>query len=171
MVCPKTSGCGTVMNNITTSSDLSTKYIKHKGKIWTHTLTCGMKREIDYILINTKWKNSTLNCEAYNTFFTVGSDHRILTTKLRLSLRQSKSSKMQNVPQVSNDTAEKRRAVFEALDYSNLVKTRYSAKKFNDARIKPEEAYVKEQERYAQGRLMKSELLQNIRRVNLHGKL
>ena len=78
---------------------------------------------------------------------------------------------MQNVPQVSNDTAEKRRAVFEALDYSNLVKTRYSAKKFNDARIKPEEAYVKEQERYAQGRLMKSELLQNIRRVNLHGKL
>lgn len=80
------------MNNITTSSDLSTKYIKHKGKIWTHTLTCGMKREIDYILINTKWKNSTLNCEAYNTFFTVGSDHRILTTKLRLSLRQSKSS-------------------------------------------------------------------------------
>ena len=64
-----------------------------------------------------------------------------------------KNKVKQNVPQVSNDTAEKRRAVFEALDYSNLVKTRYSAKKFNDARIKPEEAYVKEQERYAQGKV------------------
>ena len=36
-------------------------------------------------------------CEAYNTFFAVGSDHRILTTKLRLSLRQSKSSTVKKV--------------------------------------------------------------------------
>ena len=37
-------------------------------------------------------KNSALNCEAYDTFFTDGSGHRILTAKLRLSLRQSKIS-------------------------------------------------------------------------------
>ena len=33
---------------------------------------------------------STLNCEAYNTFYTIGSHHRFVTAKLRLSLRQSK---------------------------------------------------------------------------------
>ena len=39
-----------------------------------------------------KWKNSALNCEAYNTFCSVGSDHRVVTAKIRLSLRQSKPS-------------------------------------------------------------------------------
>ena len=133
----------------------------------------------------------------------VGSDHRILTTKLRLSLRLSKSSTTkkvrygwrklltdgnikelytaevnnrfqafqgleedktssntiykkqtpvknkfkQHVQWVNINIAEKRRAVFEALDYSNWVETRGSAKKLNDARIKPE-VYVKEQEIY-----------------------
>ena len=61
---------------------LNTKYRQRKGKLWTHTLPCGQKSEIDYILVNTKWKNSALNCEAYNTFSTVGSDHRIVTAKL-----------------------------------------------------------------------------------------
>ena len=70
---------------------LNTRYWKCKGKLWTHTLPCGKKSHIDYILINAKWKNSALNCEAYNTFTTVGSDHRIVMAKLRLSLGQSKS--------------------------------------------------------------------------------
>ena len=35
---------------------------------------------------------SALNCEAYNTFSTVGSDRSFATAKLRLSLRQSKLS-------------------------------------------------------------------------------
>ena len=179
-----------------------------------------MKTQIDYILINANWKYSALNCEAYNTFFAVGSDHRILTTKLRLSLRQSKSSTVkkvrynwsklltgsnikelytvevsnrfqafldleedvnssntinnniisahdetaknhipvknkvkQHVLWVTNDIAEKGKAVFEALDYSNWVKTRSSAKNLHNTRIKLEEANVKEQERYAQGKV------------------
>ena len=56
-----------------------------------------MKTQIDYILISAKWKNSALNWEAYNTFFTVVSDHRVLTANLRLSLRQSKSSTIKKV--------------------------------------------------------------------------
>ena len=44
----------------------------------------------------------------------------------------------QYVPRVNKYVAEKMRAVFEALNYSNPVKTRNSAKKLNDARIKPE---------------------------------
>ena len=35
---------------------------------------------------------SAQNCEAYNTFSTIGSDHRFPTTKLRLSLNQCKLS-------------------------------------------------------------------------------
>ena len=66
---------------------LNTTYIKRRGKLWTQTLPCGMKTQIHCILINAEWKNSALNCEAYNTFFKAGSDDRILKGKLRLSRR------------------------------------------------------------------------------------
>ena len=71
---------------------LNTSFKKREGKLWTHTSPSGAKCQIDYILINNKWKNSALNCEAYNTFYSVGSDHRIVTAKTKLSLRQSKPS-------------------------------------------------------------------------------
>ena len=54
---------------------LNTRCIKCKGKLWTHTLKCGTKTQIDYVLINAKWKSSALNCEAYNTLLTLRSDH------------------------------------------------------------------------------------------------
>ena len=44
------------------------------------------KSQIDYILINNKRKNSLKNCHAYSSFASVGSDHRILSAKLRSSL-------------------------------------------------------------------------------------
>ena len=74
---------------------LNTSFIKRTGKLWTHISPIGARNQIDFILINNKWKNSALNCEAYNTFCTVGSDHRIVTAKIRLSLRQSKPSSKQ----------------------------------------------------------------------------
>ena len=76
---------------------LNTSFTKRKGKLWTHTSPAGARSQIDYILINNKWKNSVLNCEAYSTFCTVGSDHRIVTAKIRLSLRQSKISSKRKV--------------------------------------------------------------------------
>ena len=42
-------------------------------------------------------ENIALNCETYNTFSTVESDHRIVAAKLRLSLRQNKSSSNKKV--------------------------------------------------------------------------
>ena len=74
---------------------LKTCFKKREGKLWTHTSPSGAKCPIDYILINNKLKNSeetAKNCEAYNTFYFAGSDHRIVTAKIRLSLRQSKPS-------------------------------------------------------------------------------
>ena len=49
------------------------------------------KFQIDYILISRKWKNSMHNCEAYNSFSSIGSDHRLLTAKIKLSLRKAKT--------------------------------------------------------------------------------
>ena len=66
---------------------LNTKFQKKMGRRWTHTYPTGEKAQLDYILINKKWKNSALNCVAYNTFVGVKSDHRIVTAKIRLSLR------------------------------------------------------------------------------------
>ena len=68
----------------------NTFFRKRTGKLWTFMSdSTGAKTQVDYILIRRKWKNSLHNCEAYNSFSSVGSDHRILTAKLKLSLRKN----------------------------------------------------------------------------------
>lgn len=56
---------------------------------------------------------------------------------------------------VKTNIAEKRKAVFEALDYFNWVKTRRSVIKLDDTTINPGKTYIKEQERYVQGKVIK----------------
>ena len=68
---------------------LNTKFQKIKGKLWTYTYTNNTKAQIDYVFINKKWKNSVLNGKAYSPFMGVSSDHRIVTAKIRLSLRRN----------------------------------------------------------------------------------
>ena len=63
------------------------KLPKREGKLWTYMYANNTKAQIDYILINKKWKNSAMNCEAYSSFEGVSTDHRIVTAKIRLSLR------------------------------------------------------------------------------------
>ena len=67
------------------------QFCKKKGKLWTYISPGGSKCPLDYILIRRKWRNSMLNAEAYNTFASVGSDHRIVSARVRLSLRNSKT--------------------------------------------------------------------------------
>jgi hypothetical protein len=69
----------------------NTYFHKKKGKLWTYISPGGNKLQLDYILVRKKWRNSVLNTEAYNTFASVGSDHRIVSTRIRLSLRKSKT--------------------------------------------------------------------------------
>ena len=65
----------------------NTMFEKRKGKLWTFISDMnGRKPQIDYILVNKKWKNSIHNVEAYNSFSSLGSDHRLVTAKIRLSL-------------------------------------------------------------------------------------
>ena len=54
--------------------------------------TNNTKVQIDYILINMKWKNSAMNCEAYSPFEGVSTDHLIVTAKIRLSLRKKRQA-------------------------------------------------------------------------------
>ena len=68
---------------------LNTNYQKREGKLWTYTYANNTKAQIDYVLINKKWKNSALNCEAYSSFEGVSTNHRIVTAKIRLSLRKN----------------------------------------------------------------------------------
>ena len=56
---------------------IKTNYQKREGKLWTYTYVNHSKAQIDYALINKKWKNSAMNCEAYSYFEGVSSDHRI----------------------------------------------------------------------------------------------
>ena len=66
-----------------------TKFQKRKWKLWTYNYANKTKVQIDYILMNKKWINSTLNCEAYSSFEGVSSDHWIVPAKIHLSLRRN----------------------------------------------------------------------------------
>ena len=63
---------------------------KRVGKRWSFEDPKGNHYLLDYILVNSKWKNCVLNSEAYSTFESVGSDHRVIAARIRLSLRSTK---------------------------------------------------------------------------------
>ncbi len=71
----------------------NTLFRKRRGKRWTfQDRATGMLRQLDYILVRKKWRNSILNAEPYSTFSSVGSDHRVVSMRVRLSLRAPKPS-------------------------------------------------------------------------------
>ena len=61
------------------------------GKKWTYEDPKGDHHMLDYILVNSKWINSVKNAEPYSSFASVGSDHRVVTMDVRLSLRVTKA--------------------------------------------------------------------------------
>ena len=68
---------------------LNTKFKKRYGKLWTYSYANNTKVQIDNVFINKKWNNSALNCATYSSFEGLSSDHRIVTAKIRLSLRRN----------------------------------------------------------------------------------
>ncbi|XP_049332441.1 uncharacterized protein LOC125800254 [Astyanax mexicanus] len=71
----------------------NTIFRKRAGKRWTfRDRATGALRQLDYILVRRKWRNSVMNAEPYSTFCSVGSDHRVVSMRVRLSLRVSKPS-------------------------------------------------------------------------------
>ena len=64
---------------------LNTRFRKSKRKLRTFMYPNGEKAQIDYILSRKKWRNSFKNCQSYNSFDTIGSDHRIVSCKVNIN--------------------------------------------------------------------------------------
>ena len=73
---------------------LNTKFHKRKEILWTFQFSNITRTQLDYILINSKWKNSVTSCEAYSSMTIVKPDHRIITIQVRLSLKANKKIKI-----------------------------------------------------------------------------
>ena len=71
----------------------SNNFMKPKGQLWTFEYPSGQRAQLDYILFRKKWKNSVQNTRSYSSFSSVGSDHRIVSSFVKLSLRATKKSK------------------------------------------------------------------------------
>ncbi|XP_072050011.1 uncharacterized protein [Amphiura filiformis] len=87
-----TNRTGEMLHNLALENDLiitNVCFRKKEPRLWTCSLPSGFKVQIDYILVRRKWRNSVTNSCAYNSFASIGSDHRIVTAKIRLSLRAS----------------------------------------------------------------------------------
>ena len=112
--------------------------MKHPNRFWTFQHPSGSQSQIDYILVRNKWKNSVRDAQAYSSFSSVGSDHRVVSIHTVLSLRSSKipsSSPMKQIDWVkvsSNNTLRHAFAVdvknrFETLsDPSDDIEIRYN---------------------------------------------
>lgn len=69
----------------------NTKFQNQLSRLWTHRYPQGHVVQLDYILAKRKWQNSIKNCRAYNSFQSVGSDHKIVSCRCQISYRQSKA--------------------------------------------------------------------------------
>ena len=77
---------------------LNTHFQKIQGQTWTYKAPNSSLSQIDYVVINKKWKNSAKNCRAHNSVISVASDHRIISAQIRLTLRANKKKKKNNKP-------------------------------------------------------------------------
>ena len=59
--------------------------------------TSGYKLQIDYVQVKKKWRNSILNSQAYNSYASSSSDHRIVSARVRLSLRANSKTQPKKV--------------------------------------------------------------------------
>ncbi|XP_063680102.1 uncharacterized protein LOC134815494 [Bolinopsis microptera] len=88
----RTNRNGELLRDTALECDMEITNIRFRKKVnkrWTF-LSDGTlnKGQIDYILIRRKWKNSLKNTEVYNTFQSLGSDHRVVVCKIKVSFRK-----------------------------------------------------------------------------------
>ena len=67
-------------------------FMKPKGQLWTFEYPNGDRSQLDYLIFRKKWRNSIKDSRSYSTFSSVGSDHRVVSANLKLSLRVSKKA-------------------------------------------------------------------------------
>ena len=96
------------------------------------------KQQIDYILVRRKWRNSIQDAQAYNSFASIGSDHRIVTVKIRLSLR---------APKVKS--TRKAKYIWKALEENAALQDKYATEVRSKFQILDGEPATKMYERFA----------------------
>ena len=69
----------------------NTYFMKPINKLWTFEYPTGARAQLDYIICRNKWRNSIKDSRPFSSFSTVGSDHRIVSAKIKLSFRVSKT--------------------------------------------------------------------------------
>ena len=103
----------------------NTLFEKRRGKLWTWRSPQNTLHQIDYVLVRSKWRNSVKNCEAYSSFNSLNSDHRVVTASVSLSLRSTKPDNNKNVDKfIWSDLASN---VELQMKYKVEVKNRYQA--------------------------------------------
>ena len=70
----------------------NTPFCKPKSRLWTFRAPNKFKSQIDFILCRKRWRNSIMDSQAHSSYNPIGSDHRIVCAKLRLSVRAKKHS-------------------------------------------------------------------------------
>ena len=111
----------------------NSQFQKKKGKLWTCISPYKRKHQIDYIIVRKKWRKSIRNCEAYNTFISLGSDHRIVVAKVILSLRATKQ-KMKIKPKYA--WSDLRDQVNLQEKYANDVKEKFNIQSLDEESLK-----------------------------------
>ena len=117
------------------------------GKRWFFEDPKGNHYLLDYILVNSKWKNCVLNSEAYSIFESVGSDHSVIAARIRLSLRSTKppsNKKQYDWKLLRHDTEMQSRFRVELRNrYSLLYNENSSISEQYDALVKANEHAAK----------------------------
>ena len=67
-------------------------FMKPKGQLWTFEYPNGDRSQLDYLIFRKKWRNSIKDSRSYSSFSSVGSDYRVVSANLKLSLRVSKKA-------------------------------------------------------------------------------
>ena len=84
---------GDLLNEFANQFNLTaanTNFQKKSSKLWSFTYPGGVHAQLDYILVRRKWQRSIKDCQAYNSFENVGSGHRIVSCKCKMSYRSTK---------------------------------------------------------------------------------
>ena len=115
----------------------NTKFQKRKGKLWTYTNPNNSKVQLDYIFINKKWINSTLDCNACLSFEGVSFNHRIISAKICLSIHRNKkqagkASQYNWFPLTNNDISYR---------YMVMVRNKFNALLVTPRRHTPNDKY------------------------------
>ena len=116
----------------------NTLFKKRPGKLWTWTSPHHTHHQLDYIFVRSKWKNSVTNCEAYNTFGTLFSDHRVVTAKVSLRLRSTK-------PNASSKVA---KYIWSDLATNKEIQSRYAVEVRNRYQLLLNESEDQEESNY-----------------------